>query len=116
MGWTYQSPSPPYKQQVDCAPVLRSHGGPRVGVLNRLAFVFVCFVGCGSSCWLGSWSWSWAVWALLDDDPLRRQMVDAAARLAAAESQVLDQVLTALAPYIAGAQPATRPSEPHART
>jgi len=57
-----------------------------------------------------------AVWALLDDDPLRRQMVDAAARLAAAESQVLDQVLTALAPYIAGAQPATRPSEPHART
>jgi 3-deoxy-D-manno-octulosonic-acid transferase len=56
-----------------------------------------------------------AVWALLDDDPLRRQMVDAAARVAAAESQVLDQVLAALAPYVAAATTGKPLPEPHAR-
>ena len=56
-----------------------------------------------------------AVWALLDDDPLRRQMVDAAARVAAAESQVLDQVLAALAPYVSAARAGKPQPEPHAR-
>ncbi len=42
-----------------------------------------------------------AVWALLDDAPLRRQMVDAAARVAVSESQVLGQVLAALEPLVA---------------
>ncbi len=58
-----------------------------------------------------------AVWALLDDDPLRRQMIDAAARVAVSESQVLDQVLAALAPLITGARASSSPSAvPHART
>lgn len=57
-----------------------------------------------------------AVWALLDDDPLRRQMIDAAARVAAAESQVLNQVLAALAPFVAGARPTAGQGLPHART
>ena len=56
-----------------------------------------------------------AVWALLDDDPLRRQMVDAAARVAAAESQVLDQMLAALAPFVAGADRADRTEASNAR-
>ena len=45
-----------------------------------------------------------AVWALLDDPPLRAQMIDAAARVAVSETQVLDQVLAALEPLIADAE------------
>ena len=50
------------------------------------------------------------VWALLDDPPLRRQMIDAAARVAVSETQVLDQVLAALEPLITSAEPA-RPAD-----
>lgn len=56
-----------------------------------------------------------AIWALLDDDALRRQMVDAAARVAAAECQVLDQVLAALAPFVTTKASPNRLPDPHAR-